>query len=128
MSLAAQNLRVLKANQLSTDKFAELCTYHPEGGAARSVVCLVQPDTRREESEQTEDLIEQVTVLCLRDPDDADKGGIAAVRMGEKFYRDPSRDTSTRPFTFTAEVREQGIGHQVLIANRDLRVVQGRKL
>lgn len=79
------------------------------------------------ESEGTHDEYERIELFFLRDESDADVGGVAILRPGDLYYRDPEFDPDhSRPYRWTGEKLEEGRHYTRATFQRYKNVSQGK--
>ncbi len=92
---------------LNTDDFGEICTYLPQVGDLRSIVCVVEEDSQQVDERNTLVLAASIRVFVSRDSSD----GIDAPQLGDKLCRESDHlaDDSADPgkcYSFAGVVDE----------------------
>lgn len=103
--LASIRDHVLSNVLLDVGLHAELLTVTDPDGTSRTITAKVSsPEIVYEVANENETAVERLPVLCKRDEDDADHGGIETAAAGLSVSRAASIDPDTRPFMFTGEI------------------------
>jgi hypothetical protein len=70
----------------------EQCIYYPESGDSRTITGAVEQDAQINDESSGLDSLDVLSVLVMRDQDDAIYGGIDAPKLGESITREGSDD------------------------------------
>jgi len=117
---------IYKNRHLDKDYFAESVTYKPISGAAsRTIVMQITDEQGTDDEDETQREVERVSALCLRDEDDADKGGVQAPIRGDRILRSATIDPSQRHYVFAGEVRGRTDDKHRLIFERPKTTAHG---
>lgn len=109
------------------DQFSETVRFQPvNGGPSRSMSAIIGRRQRSQDSEITQDHVEEFEVESLNDPTDETFGGITALQIGDSIMRATSLDPDTRPIAFTGEYVDRSGYSSIAIFTRTKRVSQGR--
>jgi hypothetical protein len=109
------------------DQFSESVTYTPVNGDAPSTVSAIVKRRQVENAEQqTHDSNEEFEVELLKDPDNADYGGIAYLRVGDKIKRSVTAEPDERELAFSGRIIEESDFSTIAIFVRKVRNAQGR--
>lgn len=125
MTLREQIAEDLESVFLNTDDFADSVTFYPKNGTPRTVVMLV--DVRRDfrESEPGLVTVEVAECRCLRDPNNASKGGVDNPQIGDGILLSTEADPSQRKFGYVGIATEISASDWVLHFSRDVLFRQG---
>jgi len=109
------------------DQFSESVTYTPVNGDAPSTPSAIVKRRQVENAEQqTHDSNEEFEVELLKDPDNADYGGIAYLRVGDKIKRSVTAEPDERELAFSGRIIEESDYSTIAIFVRKVRNAQGR--
>ncbi len=99
----------------------EQCTYLPKGGESRTVVGAVEEDAMIEDGPAVMENRRVLHVLVMRDPDNADYGGIQKPVFGDGIKREDGDDV----FSYTGIRREVSTTAWVLTFTTNEPVIRG---
>jgi hypothetical protein len=106
--------------------FAESVTYVPKNGPQRTVVMLVErPDENFSEGQPGLVSVERAFCLCLRDSNNATKGGVDKPQIGDGIMLPVASDPKQQLWAWTGEASEVLHGSWVLHFSRDVIFRQG---
>jgi hypothetical protein len=109
------------------DQFSESVTYTPVNGDAPSTVSAIVKRRQVENAEQqTHDSNEEFEVELLKDPDNADYGGVTYLRVGDKIKRSVTAEPDERELAFSGRIIEESDFSTIAIFVRKVRNAQGR--
>ena len=109
------------------DQFSESVTYTPVNGDAPSTVSAIVKRRQVENAEQqTHDSNEEFEVELLKDADNADYGGIAYLRVGDKIKRSVTAEPDERELAFSGRIIEESDFSTIAMFVRKVRNAQGR--